>query len=454
MPHMPPAAHPRRLRRTLAALLALTATLTPLPAHAAEPAPTQSAASQDLAGWLAGQAESEALSNILPWWLTHAPAAGRSGFNGEIMNDLTVTPDAPRGAILTARILWTFSAAWRIHGDPACRTMADRAFEDLSRNFIDRRHGGVRWMIRADGRPLDEQKHVYAQAFAVYALAEYYRATGERPALDLAIAIHQLVERHARDTRHGGYFETFSRDWRTRPASELNPMGPIAPKSQNVHLHILEAWSSLLRVWRNPDLQAAHRALLEVMLDRMVHPSTHHLRLLFEADWTPASDGISYGHDIEFAWLATEAASLIGDPVLFERVRATALRIADVTAAEGIDADGGVLYEAGPEGIRSGTKDGWVQAEAAVGFANAWRLSGDPRYLRLAADRWNFIERHVIDRRHGEWFYSLARDLTVDASRPKAGAWKCPYHNSRACFELTALLRTRTGDGELRPLPH
>jgi cellobiose epimerase len=404
------------------------------------PAPVSAVDRAALEARLAG-VEAELRGNILPFWLQHARDRRRGGFHGEIAGDLTIRDNAPRGALLTARILWTFSAAGRAGGDPACREMARWAYDDLLARFWDERDGGLFWSVTADGQPLNAGKEIYGQAFGIYALAEYHRATGERAALDRAIALYRCVEQHARDRRHGGYRERFSRDWRPVDVRPRNPMGASAAKSQNTHLHLMEAYANLLRVWPDPELRRNLRDLVEVMLARLVDPANHHLRLFLDEDWTPRSDGISFGHDIEFSWLLPEAAGVLGEPALIARTRAEALAIARATLREGVDADGGVFAEAGPRGLTDATKEWWPQAEAAVGFLNAYQLSGDPAFLQAAQRSWDFIGARLVDREHGEWFRAVERDGTVRRPSAKVSFWKCPYHNGRACLETIERLR-------------
>lgn len=399
----------------------------------------------DVSGFLAelGQgAETELRTGLLPFWLNHSRAKERGGFYGEVRADLQPVADAPRGALMTCRVLWTFSAAHRRFGDPAYREMAVWACEDLRKNFLDPRHGGLFWTITADGRPLDRRKHLYAQAFGIYALSEYHRMSGDVRAGEEAIALYRRIEAHARDREHGGYFEELDQTWRRadlKGAARGRLMGGgDAPKSQNAHLHLMEAYTNLLRIWPDAGLRRDLHAVAELMLARALDPDTHHLRLFFAADWTPRSDGISYGHDIEFSWLIGETAAVLGDPDLMARAREEAVAIADACLREGVDADGGVFYESGPEGIRNGRKEWWPQAEAVVGFLNAWQLSGDARFLKAARHTWSFIESRLVNRNGGEWLRSTDRQGRPDRTTPLANLWKGPYHNGRACLEIIA----------------
>jgi mannobiose 2-epimerase len=165
------------------------------------------------------------------------------------------------------------------------------------------------------------------------------------------------------------------------------------------------------------------------------------LRLFLEEDWSPQSDSISYGHDIEFSWLVVESAEVLGDTALIERARNEAVKIAEATLKEGVDADGGVLEEGGPGGVTKTYKEWWTQAEATVGFINAFQLSGKPAYLQASLKSWDFIDRHLIDRKNGEWFIGVSKEGRVTAP-VKISFWKCPYHNGRACMEMIDRLRS------------
>lgn len=385
--------------------------------------------------------EAELRGNILPFWMKHTVDRERGGFYGEISNDLTVNRDAERGALLTSRILWTFSSAYRRYGDTDYLQMAKWAYADLLKRFWDGQHGGLIWSASADGKPLRMRKQIYGQAFGIYALVEYYSASREQEALDRAIQIYRLLESHCRDREHGGYFEAYTRDWVLEQDVRLSEVDLNEPKSQNTHLHVMEAYTNLLTVWPDPGLRAAQVALVEVMITRILDPMTFHLGLFFSEAWQPRSNRISFGHDIEAAWLLHEAADVIGDEALLQRVRDIALQIARVTHAQAIDVDGALLYEADPRGLTNTTKEWWPQAEAAVGFLDAYQIGGDKRFLETTLRLWDFIESKLVDKTHGEWFRSVDREARATSNEPKVSFWKCPYHNGRACMELADRLR-------------
>jgi mannobiose 2-epimerase len=428
---------------------ALTGTLglcaTGQPASGA-PAPSPAAVSSpqgpdvpsgDLAS-LRSHIAAELQNDILPFWLKYTRDRERGGFYGEISNDLVINKNAPRGALLTSRILWTFSSAYRRYHDPACLDMARWAYNDLLTKFWDKEQGGLFWSVTADGKPLVNRKVVYGQAFGIYALAEYHRATGDQAPLDRAIELYKTVESHSHDAANGGYFEEYTQEWKRLPNWRQRYVSPYS-KSQNTLLHVMEAYANLLRVWPDPGLRANLRDLVEEMLTRVLNPATHHLRLFLDDNWTPRSDEISFGHDIEFSWLLVETAEVLGDRDLIARTKTVAVQIARATLAEGVDTDGALLSEAGPKGLTNTHKEWWQQAEAVTGFFNAYQLSGDPRFLQASRHTWDFIAAHVIDRTHGEWYNLLARDGTV-LSPDKVSLWKCPYHDGRACMEMVERL--------------
>lgn len=390
---------------------------------------------------LAAQIDSDLRRNILPFWINRVVDHAGGTFHGELTNELVVDRTVERGALLSSRILWTYAAAAREYKDPSYLAMADHAYADLMTRFHDPVSGGFYWSIASDGKVLRDRKQVYGQAFAIYALSEYHAATGRREALEHAIATFRLIEAHTREPVHGGYLEAFGRNWEPIADVRLSDVDQNDPKSQNTLLHIMEAYTNLLRVWPDPGLRRALGALVEIMLTRVVNPATGHLGLFFANDWTLNSDKISYGHDIEAAWLLTEAAQVLDDPALTARIHALAVKIAQVTLAEGMDADGGIYNQGGPAGITDDNKEWWPQTEAVVGFLNAYQLARDERYLTAARRTWEFIDRHLIDRQHGEWFRGVTRAGQLLADQPKVSFWKCPYHNGRMGLEAVRRLR-------------
>ncbi|QXD15448.1 AGE family epimerase/isomerase [Rhodocaloribacter litoris] len=380
----------------------------------------------------------ELVDHILPYWMTHAVDHTGGGFVGRITNENEVLTGAPKGCVLNARILWAFSAAYRLLRNPDYRALADRAYDYVSTCFLDTEHGGVYWMLNPAGRPRDTRKFVYAQAFAIYGLSEYARATGHEPARALAVELGQVLEHHCTDPVHGGYFEVFSRDWRRLAGARLSDRDEQAPKSMNTHLHVLEAYTSLYRIWPAPGLRRRLAGLIDLFLTKILDTGTGHVRPFFQVDWTPTSRVVSFGHDIEASWLLMEAAGVLGEAALKDRARTAGLAVARTILAEGVDRDGGLFYEAHPDGTLDTDKHWWPQAEAIVGFVNAYGETGERLFLDAAAATWAFTRAHIVDRVHGEWFFRVDRRGNPCPGEDKVGVWKCPYHNVRACLEVIA----------------
>jgi len=381
----------------------------------------------------------ELRTGILPYWMFNAVDAEGGGFVGGVDGSDARVADAPKGAILNARIAWTFSAAHRTLGVGAYRALADRAAAYLRARFFDPRHGGVFWLLDAGGAPLEDRKHVYAQAFAIYGLSEHFRATADERSLKAALQLAGLVEKHAADPVHGGYQEAFSRDWRPLLDVRLGDTDADEPRSMNTHLHLVEAYANLLRARPDARLRERTAALLRLLLEHVLDPATGHLGLFFDMDWTPRSSAVSFGHDIEASWLLLEVAELLGEAALRAQARAASIRLAEAVLAEGVDPAGGLLDAPAAEDDPVGRqKEWWPQAEALVGFVNAYELTGREEFVEAACAIWDFTRRHIIDERGGEWRRRVARDGAPLQGLEKIGPWKCPYHNGRACLEIIA----------------
>lgn len=383
--------------------------------------------------------------NILPYWIDNMvdPAGG---FYGRRDGDDRLDPDAPKGAILNARILWTFSAAARATGRPEYKEMATRAFDYIMDHFIDREHGGAYWSVDAKGEPLDTKKQYYAIAFIIYGLSEYFMLTSDPRALSTAIELFHAIEDHSRDRAKDGYLEAATRTWEPIADMRLSDKDANSSKTMNTHLHIVEGYTNLLRALKtcdpaNPVLPAvdeATRYLLRLFLDRIENPATHHLTLFFDDDWVKLDDTISYGHDIEASWLLLETAEVIGDESLTRETLGHCLRIAEA-ALQGRCTDGSMVYERHVSGRYDNDKHWWVQAEAVIGQLYLAAFHSHPEARDRAFETWRYIRENLVDPK-GEWHWSVKADGTLNRTDDKAGFWKCPYHNSRMCLEASRVL--------------
>ncbi len=404
-------------------------------------------------------------NNILRFWLDKMVDREHGGFYGRIDGSGVLHPEAEKGAILNARILWSFSAAYRVLGNPEYLEAANRSYEYLIEHFIDAEYGGVYWSVDYLGRPLDTKKQFYAIGFAVYGLSEYVRATGDREALECALQLYDCIEEHAFDRAHNGYIEACTREWGQITDMRLSELDANYPKSQNTHLHIIEPYTNLLRCLKELHAQesgdyvpvigsmlpidvtipmqdiisveASLRNLIDIFTDKILNPKTHHLDLFFEMDWTRGAGHLeSYGHDIECSWLMHEAALVLGDSKVLEKVEPIVREVAKASE-KGLRPDGSMIHEAN---LDTGHVDDdlhwWVQAENVVGWFNLYQYFDDEQALERAFQGWSYIKSQIIDWENGEWHWSRHPDGTLNTIDDKAGFWKCPYHNSRMCLEI------------------
>ena len=387
--------------------------------------------------------------NIMPFWCGPAVDREQGGWMGWLSNDLRPDRTQPKGLIVNSRILWAFSAVHQTRPEKLFRQMADRALDCVMNRFWDAEHGGAFWRLDDAGRVLDDSKKIYGQAFCVYALAEYHRAFGAPAALARARELFELIERHAHDSRFGGYLEVRRRDWsEAGPDARLSDKDMNEKKSMNNHLHLLESYTNLYRVWKEPRVEQRLRELTRLFEQRILDSRTKHFNHFFDEEWRVRSSSYTFGHDIEGTWLLCEAAEVLGDAGLLKQAGAVALPMAEVVLKEGIDADGALRYEGRGGAIIDAGKECWPQAEAVVGFLNAFQLSGDARFFEAARRVWNFIENHLVDRVRGEWFWRITPEGGVDTTLPKVSEWKGPYHGTRMCLETLRRLHVVSGRTE------
>ena len=403
--------------------------------------------------------------NILRFWMDNMVDEEHGGFYGRMDGKGVLHPEADKGAILNARILWTFSAAYRVLGKNDYLTMATRAKEYIIEHFIDPEFGGVYWSVDYKGNPVDKKKQFYAIGFAIYGLTEYARATDDREALDYALQLFDCIEEHAFDREHNGYIEAMTRDWQPIADMRLSELDANFPKSQNTHLHIIEPYTNLLRCLKEMQakescdyvpaigsvlpigisvpmetvlcVEGALRNIIDIFTDKILNLETHHLDLFFDMDWTRGAGQLeSYGHDIECSWLMHEAALVLGDAQVLAKVEPIVREVAKASE-KGLRPDGSMIHAAN---LDTGHVDDdlhwWVQAENVVGWVNLYQHFGDESAFEKALHCWEYIKQNLIDYEHGEWFWSRHPDGSLNTVDDKAGFWKCPYHNGRMCLEI------------------
>lgn len=375
-------------------------------------------------------------TNILPYWMEKMTDRQHGGFYGRITGQELLIPEAEKGAILNARILWTFSAAYRLLHKAEYLETATRAKREIIDCFYDSEFGGIYWSVDATDRPLDTKKQIYAIGFAIYGLSEYHRATGDSEALEYAIRLFHDIEVYSFDTQKNGYCEAFTREWGEITDMRLSDKDANERKTMNTHLHILEPYTNLFRIWKDGQLKAQLHNLIRLFIDQIMDIDTHHLQLFFDDDWKSRDSTISYGHDIEASWLLHEAALVLGDEKLLAEIEPYIIDIAEA-ATEGFIPGGGMIYELHTDTSSiDADRHWWVQAETIVGYINLYQHFGDKLSLARAMQCWQFVKQHLIDHKNGEWYWSLRTNGSVNRDDDKAGFWKCPYHNGRMCMEI------------------
>ncbi len=380
------------------------------------------------------------LRAIADWWVANSIDQDKGGFVGEIGVDGELNPDASKGLILNARILWFFSELAIFTGNDNYKVQAERAYSYLVENFLDQQHGGVFWELDASGACINDRKQTYAQAFAIYGLSAYSKLRPESEARNQAVGIFNLIEEKCLDKEQGGYLEAFSRDWLLLEDMRLSERDLNAPKSMNTHLHVLEAYTALHLAAPDREVAKAIKRCLSYFDERIINQENNHLRMFQTMDWQDVSTSVSYGHDIESSWLIWEAVVALGDEELLDYYRPLILAMAETILREGVGEHGEVLDafdfskgELHPERVW------WVQAEALVGFLNAYALSNNEVYFAAFQKVWDFIKENQIDKEKGEWHWLSTLDQPA-VGDCKVGFWKAPYHNGRAMMEVCKML--------------
>ncbi|MEO5563567.1 MAG: AGE family epimerase/isomerase [Chitinophagaceae bacterium] len=375
------------------------------------------------------------LHSILSYWKKYAVDQEQGGFYGSVNNNNIADLTAPKGIVLNSRILWAFSAAYPFTRDESHLQVATRAYTYILDHFIDRQYGGVFWSVDAHGYLLEGRKQIYGLAFCLYGMSEYYKVTKEESVLFEAKKLYDLIEKYSHDKERGGYIEAFTREWKQLDDLRLSAKDDNEKKTMNTHLHVIEAYANLYRAWPEQKLKERIIGLLEIFNRYIINNSTGHLNLFLDENWSLRSTIQSYGHDIEGAWLLQECAEITGNKLYIDYFKKMAVKLTNA-AAEGLDKDGGLWYEYEPASnhlIKE--KHSWPQAEAMIGFFNAWQITGEKKYLDYSLNSWEFVKQHICDRKNGEWFWGVYEDYSL-MEKDKAGFWKCPYHSSRACLEI------------------
>lgn len=380
------------------------------------------------------------LKSIASWWLDNSIDNINGGFIGEIDDKGNQIFHANKGIVLNSRILWFFSELAIKTKNTAHTLAAVRSFNYIISYFDDAEFGGAFWELDCQGQVVNSKKQTYAQCFCIYAFSSYFKLTGSKLALCKAEQYFQLVEMHAFDNENGGYIEAMSQRWDSVEDFRLSAKDKNVPKSMNTHLHVLEAYTAFYQIKKDAQTKNALAGLLDAFIDNIVDSHSGHQKLFFDMKWNDLSEAFSYGHDIEASWLLYEAIEVLSDLRIAKKAYPVVLKLASSCLNEAIGSKGQVCDEfVFSTQTKSEQSDWWVQAEALVGFLNAYSLTKDKRYFDACIKIWDYIDQYHLDKSCGEWHWVSKNDLSFLQPRYKVGFWKAPYHNGRAMMELCKL---------------
>ena len=377
----------------------------------------------------------EELDNILKFWINQCIDDQNGGFIGRISGNGEPDFKSDKGLILNARLLWTFSVAYQILRRDELIKVAERAYYYIQKYFYDKENGGYYWKLKSNGEPAETKKQIYALAFTLYGFSEFYSVTQDKECFKSAWSIFELIEKYSFDKEKNGYFEAFTKDWMEIDDQRLSVEDMNEKKTMNTHLHVIEAYATFYKVSKDSRVKERVLNLLDVFSDHIINKNDYHFDLFFDENWNCKSDIISYGHDIEGSWLLYESSEITGDENYVEKYKNIAVHMATETL-KGVNKDGALLHDAHRNGTSEEELEWWPQAEALVGYLNAYQLSNNNEFIVAALRQMKIIEKYFIDRIKGEWFYRIDKNYKPITSYDKVGFWKCPYHNARACIEI------------------
>lgn len=397
-------------------------------------------------------------NELLPFWLTHGVDEEHGGYLTYLDRDGNPTGEDVKTLLCQARMIYTYSSAHRAgYGGGACLPIARQGVDFVLAHFWDDAHGGWYWTAERDGAPLNTSKLTYGHAFMIYALSEYAMASGDERGRDWAVRTADLLQTHAADNCHGGYYEFLERDWsKKRPGKYGGDR-----KSFDVHMHLMECMTNLYELTGERLHKERTEELITLLLTRILHRETGLGIAQFSYDWTPLRqilfadvwgsdrdvedearpmDNTSFGHNVEFGWLLWHAVGVLGlDP---ERYKPVLRRLFDHCRAYGIDWHAGGVFCEGPHAgpARERNKEFWQQAETLVGMLDGYLIFGDKAYLDAYENVHRFVMDHVIHHAVGEW-YPLFDEYNHRLWDYMGHAWKINYHTVRSMIQTEARLR-------------
>ena len=399
---------------------------------------------------LATEIENAFNAGLTLWY--PASVDSRGGFHSTFSSDWTLVPSATKGIVHQARMTWTAAevahrrADWKEQLTP----IAKHGIAFLRDKMWDAECGGFYWEIADNGTPPtanSEMKHAYGISFGIYAAATVYELTKDESDLQLAKDAFHWLDRFGHDARFGGYREAFYRDGRPmvkppqdRPNQKTGKVGEqLGDKSMNTHIHLLESFTALYKVWKDPVLRSRLEELLLIVRDKITtRPAA--MWQFFAADWTPAATLVSFGHDVESAFLILEAIEVLGRPE-DEATWKICKALVDHSLQFGWDEKYGGFWHEGAtyHGPVDRRKVWWVQAEGLNTLLVMHHRYGKTEavYAQRFGSQWEFIKRSMIDAEHGGWFNTVSESgIHPPGEHSKANLWKTAYHETRALLNV------------------
>jgi mannobiose 2-epimerase len=404
---------------------------------------------------IAEQTQASLRHDVLDKWFPAAVDLQRGGFDETFGEDWSALDGAARSIVYQSRLTWLAARAAAIEPERAVEflTYTRHGVKFLAEKQWDRQHGGLFWSVNRGGEPNGSDgaaKHAYGMAFAIYAAAASFEVTHDPAALELAKKTFLWLDQHAHDADHGGYFEALSREGTPILSGNGNDsIGTrLGRKSMNTHIHLLEAFTQLHKVWPDESVRRRLREVFDVCLHK-VYTDPGYLTMFFTPDWKAVQGRDSFGHDVETAFLLVDASEEL-EHTAGDDVWRAGRRLVDHALHYGFDRQNGGFYDEGtPNGDDLETeKIWWTQAEGLNALLLMHERFGSQtsEYWDAFVQEWDFIRRHQIDSIHGGWYSTVNADGSARQGLLKSDLWTEGYHQGRALMNVTARLRHLAGN--------
>ena len=370
--------------------------------------------------------------NIFTFW-KNLKDEENGGFFGYVDSSLNVDKKYKKGVTLNSRILYFFSEYYLTFKDEEAKELASHAYKFMC-EAVDTTYGGVYWSLNYKGNVLENIKHTYNIAFAIYALSYYYEVTKSDKVKNLAMNLFHVIETKCKK-EDGNYLEEGNVDFSFKNNDILSENGVNATYSMNLILHLIEAYTALQKFIPSKEVKDALIYVTRMLIDKIYNKEKSRLEVFFDENFNSLIDLESYGHEIEASWLLLEASEVINDKQITSEIEVISTNLASYVKNRAYYHP--FIINECERGKKDLTKVWWVEAEAVNGYLYQYSLHHDDKDLKLAENILSAIEEYFVDKKKGsEWFYSLDENNKPNLDRPIVEPWKCPYHNGRMCFEI------------------